>query len=522
MSTSRFIRWAQAPFALVLFVLALLMAVVPATARVPHAAAPDFAAIDAYVESERQAMGTQGMVLAIVQGNQIVHLKGFGQADPAGRAVTPETPFDIASLNKSMIALAVMQLVEAGKAELDAPVQRYIPWFRVADATASAHITLRHLLNQTSGLPKSQNFAVASSLVADDNAREQRVRALRTVTLAHEPGTVWAYVTDNFVTLTLVIEKISGQTYDAYMREHVFGPLGMDQTFTSQDDARQHGLATGYQSWFGRARPVTAALPPGLVSASIVYSSAEDMARYLLLYLNHGRLGEAQLLSSDGVHELFQPAIPTDDDAFYGMGWDVGEMNGIPIVSHTGTGADFWARMILHPGTSEEDGWGIVALINQRALQQIPRTYGMVDGVVAMLQGNPPPAGPANLFMLLYRGIMALAALELIGVGWSARVLRRWWQQPARRPRRGWLALLGRVAVPVGLHALVALIFLIVLPSVIGARLGFIVAADPDMGYMMAMGGGLALGWSIIHTLVAIALLRPHRASVRAASPLPA
>src|SRR4029079_3196556 len=91
--------------------------------------------------------------LGIVQGDQIVHLKGFGNADAAGQPVTPQTPFGTGSLANSFTALALMQLVEAGKVGLDAPVQRYLPWFQVATPDASARITVRHLLNQTSALP---------------------------------------------------------------------------------------------------------------------------------------------------------------------------------------------------------------------------------------------------------------------------------------------------------------------------------------------------------------------------------
>ena len=96
-----------------------------------------------------------GLALAIVRGDQIVYLKGYGRADASGRPVTPQTPFLIGSITKSFTALAVMQLVEAGTVDLDAPVQRYIPWFRVADPRASAQITVRHLLTMTSGLPQS-------------------------------------------------------------------------------------------------------------------------------------------------------------------------------------------------------------------------------------------------------------------------------------------------------------------------------------------------------------------------------
>ena len=84
-----------------------------------------------------EELGIPGAALVIVQGDQIVHLKAFGVADGSGRPVTPQTPFFTGSTGKSITALAIMQLVEAGKIKLDAPVQTYLPWFRVADAKAS-------------------------------------------------------------------------------------------------------------------------------------------------------------------------------------------------------------------------------------------------------------------------------------------------------------------------------------------------------------------------------------------------
>jgi CubicO group peptidase (beta-lactamase class C family) len=93
------------------------------------------------------------LAVSVVQGTQITHAHGFGVADQNGRAVTPQTPFVLGSVSKAFTALAVMQLVEAGLVDLDAPVQHYIPSFHLADPLASAQITVRHLLNQTSGIP---------------------------------------------------------------------------------------------------------------------------------------------------------------------------------------------------------------------------------------------------------------------------------------------------------------------------------------------------------------------------------
>src|SRR2546425_1202478 len=139
--------------ACLLALLALPFTVLAAAAA--HSNEPDIARIDAYVSAQMQTNHIPGVALGLVHNDQIVHVRGFGSADQSGRAVTPQTPFLLASVSKSFTALAVMQLVEAGKIELDAPVQRYLPWFRVADPVASARISVRHLLYHTSGLPDS-------------------------------------------------------------------------------------------------------------------------------------------------------------------------------------------------------------------------------------------------------------------------------------------------------------------------------------------------------------------------------
>ena len=144
-------------------------------------AAPDFAQIDAYVNAQMQDARIPGLALGIIHGDQVAHLHGFGAADSTGRAVTPQTPFLLGSTTKSFTALAIMQLVEAGKIELDAPVQRYLPWFRVADPVASAHITVRHLLTQVSGLSTSVGLQMFTDSPAE--TPEQYVRNLSTVTL---------------------------------------------------------------------------------------------------------------------------------------------------------------------------------------------------------------------------------------------------------------------------------------------------------------------------------------------------
>jgi CubicO group peptidase (beta-lactamase class C family) len=143
-----------------------------------------FEEIDAYIERQMDRLNIPGVSLAIVEGDQIVHLRGFGRARPGGEAPTPQTPFFIGSTTKSFTALAVVQLVEAGKVELDAPVQRYLPWFRVADPQASAQMTVRHLLNQNSGLPLGSGWQLLADFDDRPDVTERQARALATCKLA--------------------------------------------------------------------------------------------------------------------------------------------------------------------------------------------------------------------------------------------------------------------------------------------------------------------------------------------------
>jgi CubicO group peptidase (beta-lactamase class C family) len=151
-----------------------------------------------------------------------------------------------------------MQLVEAGKIELDAPVQRYLPWFRVADSVASAHMTVRHLLIQVSGL----STAVGLQMFTDGPAEtpEQYVRNLSTVALTKPVGATYQYSNANYAILGLIVQVVSGVPFETYLQQHVLTPLQMKQSFVSRDKAKEAGLAQGHRSWFGFPVPID--LPP--------------------------------------------------------------------------------------------------------------------------------------------------------------------------------------------------------------------------------------------------------------------
>jgi CubicO group peptidase (beta-lactamase class C family) len=127
-----------------------------------------------------------------------------------------------------------MQLVESGKVDFDTPIRRYLPDFRVADEVASAQITVRHLLHHTSGLPEDSAFGPMLSNDVRDEALSHRVRALEDVQLSHGVGTEFEYTDANYDVLGLVVQTISGQSYESYIADHVFTPLGMRLSYTNR------------------------------------------------------------------------------------------------------------------------------------------------------------------------------------------------------------------------------------------------------------------------------------------------
>ena len=336
---------------LALCALLLSLAALPALAvsspATPAAAGPDLAAIDRFVEAQRRGQHLPGLALALVQGDQVVHLQGFGQADPTGRAVTPETPFVLGSLTKSFTALAIMQLVEAGKVELDAPVRRYLPWFRVADEDASARITVRQLLNHTSGLDDFfLHTPIDKALQADPDAFWSVKRTLKYVAKPYfPPGRAWHYSNTNYLYLGLIAEQVTGVPLAVALRERFFVPLQFEATWYLAVEKPRGPLAHGYR--FAGARlssppidlstkavvapfrsVVTAAGGAGAIAAT-----SGDAARWGRLLYTGEVLGPgmtAQMLDGVAFTAAYKPRIP------YGLGVQAFPIGGRLAVGHSG------------------------------------------------------------------------------------------------------------------------------------------------------------------------------------------
>ena len=440
----------------------------------------DFAAIDNYVTSQMQSDQIPGLALGIVQGNSIVHLRGFGVANATGQAVTATTSFIMGSISKSFTALAIMQLVEKGQIELDTPVIRYIPWFRMRDTEASNKITIRDLLNQVSGIP---SYAGAKSLAENGTATlEQRVQELSTVDVTAPVGKTFQYSEDNYVVLGLIIQAVSGQSYAQYIQQHIFAPLQMHHSFISQTDAMRNGMATGHLWWFGMPVAANLPYPADSLPASFIISSAEDMTHYLIVQMNNGSYGSTSILEPAGIAELHRPApaavIPLTGD-HYAMGWVVGSHRGTAVIWHGGDVANFHADMVIVP----QKQLGIILMDNVNnaliQLEELGKIGRIAAGVTDLLLGYQPSDDVLSVRTFYF--IFDLVAVLLIALQTSSLVLvlrhrHRPFQLPSRRlVLRTLLPLLWELALPCGL-----LIILAIVLNIFDIPLHIIMLYSPD------------------------------------------
>ena len=295
--------------------LALVSLTVPSRADVQGIASPgDPAPIAAALARAVDRGDTPGVVGLVVDRDGVLFEGASGKFD-LGRDVPLSTDaiFNIASMTKPVTSVAIMMLLEQGKLALDDPVSKYLPGFdrlevitkfNAADGTyetrpAKRTMTLRHLLTHTSGI----GYGFSSPIV--ERLQQGNQKAEWELPLLHDPGERWTYGASTRV-LGLIVERITGETLEAYFQEHIFVPLGMIDTSFAVPAAKQSRLITVYSHADGKfqQRPggtVPSAPTPPFRGDGGLYSTARDYGQFMRMLLNRGRLGDARILSSKSV-----------------------------------------------------------------------------------------------------------------------------------------------------------------------------------------------------------------------------
>jgi CubicO group peptidase (beta-lactamase class C family) len=383
----------------------------------------------------------------------------------------------------------------------------------VADEKASAEITVRHLLNHTSGISTKTGRTYQGDGDTSDTALEQAVRRLKSAGLTAPVGSKHQYSTINYSVLGLIVQTVAGQSYESYVQTKIFDPLKMQNSYTSEAAARPAGLATGYNYWFGRPRAAHLAYNRGLVPAGYLISSAEDMTHYVVSQLNSARYNGTSVLSPGGISELHRPAVPTPKEGTsYGMGWFVGPLNDIPVIHHQGETFNFHANVVLIPQSRE----GVVVLMNaENSLDLFTngRMGTIAAGVTSLLEGQEPPSPPSNVaIFIVYGALFALLVLQARGIVRSVVALR------SGRIRRGRVGPWWRIGFSLVLSLVWALFVFVLVPKQLGLSLSIVASGFPDLVYLLIVSAVVALVWAVIKAVWTYAVLRGKQAAQVAAA----
>ena len=360
--------------------------------------------LDDYVTAAMEAWNVPGLALAVIADGEVVHARGYGVRDVrTGAPVDENTLFAVGSTSKAFTSAALGLLVDEGRVRWDDRVIDHIPWFAMYDPYATRELTLRDLLTHRSGLARGD--AVWSRWPHD---RREIISRIRFLEPTRSFRGAWQYQNLMFLTAGEVVRVASGQTWDDFVDERIFTPLGMDRSVTSVTGlGRFDNVATPHVAIDGAATPVAHKNIDNVGPAGSIYSSVSQMARWVGLHLADGVHAGQRLFSDSVMSEMHRPQMLIQADApenslhprdapmnfnAYGLAWWVLDYRGRKVVDHGG-GID---GMRAHVAFMPEEGLGMVALSNARPNNLIVALmYRVFDHFLAVGGGDKPDVGGA-------------------------------------------------------------------------------------------------------------------------------
>lgn len=354
-----------------------------------------FERLESYIFEQMSATKLPAMSAAIVRDGAVIWARGFGYRDLAsGMPATPHTLYGIGSVTKSFAAIAILQLAEAGRLSLDDPVSAHLPRFTVQPF--GEPVRLWHFLSHTSGMAA---LGSSESLIngmtgahahwlpladADDTLTFMADAADWVLT---RPGERLFYLNEGYLLLGRIVEVVSGQTFEDYVREHILAPLGMTRTFFRRSDVEADpDAATPYLLTPDGEQRASAHPYRGLAAAGGLVSNVLDMAPYLIMLLNEGALPDGgRLLSTEAVQAMQTPraTMPLQGSPFGDTGYGLGLMItpdflGRTLIGHGGSVLTSTAQMSYIPSA----GVGIMLLANGSGpLMPLPAMVGLAEAL---------------------------------------------------------------------------------------------------------------------------------------------
>ncbi|MEW4151406.1 serine hydrolase domain-containing protein [Bacillus thuringiensis] len=307
-------------------------------------------AIQALLDDACRTSGVPGMSISILADGEVFYFSS-GYADlEKGLSASENTLYELASVSKAFTGMGILLLEEQGLLSMTDPIQKYLPWFTLkyqGKPVDMQNLTLNNFLHHTSGLTNIKHLQIIPQGNTPDML-QKTVETLVDAELAFSPGEQYNYGTVNYDVLGLVIEIVSRQSYEDFMKEQVFLPLGLHQTYVYKEDAQATGqLVQGYRSSFFITTPFNAPDYAGNKPAGYIISNTKDMARWMGI-----QMGIVQ-----DIPEIFHRAIEKShrgdmsvsavNDMYYAAGWSVNSEQ--TFIEHTGRNPNFSTKVAILP-----------------------------------------------------------------------------------------------------------------------------------------------------------------------------
>ena len=341
-----------------------------------------------FIQHEMADKDLPAVSIALVDDQRIVWSKGFGFADPVKKIpATAETVYRVGSVSKLFTDIAVMQLVEQGKLDLDAPVTRYLPEFKPRNPFGR-QITLRQLMSHRSGLVREP--PVGNYFETTEPTLEQTIASLNDTTLVYSPETRTKYSNAGIATVGYVLERLEKRPYAKYVKTAVLDPLEMTHSGLEPTTELKKQLAKAYM-WTLDGRTFEApTFQMGIDPSGSLYTTVNDLSRFMSALFAGGRGSKGSILKPETLEQMWTPQYAgAGQKTGYGMGFSISEMNGHRMVGHGGAIYGFATQLSALP----DDKLGVVVVTTKDAANAVSTRIADValNAMLAVRQGKPIP-----------------------------------------------------------------------------------------------------------------------------------
>jgi len=371
-----------------------------AFAQQQQSSKPDFGELEKVALAELAETNTPGAAVGVVSGDRLVFAKGFGVSNvETGAPVTPDMLFRLGSTTKMFTAAALVTIAEEGKLKLDEPIGKYAKGLSPKIAGLTAH----QLLSHTAGLrDDAQMFGRH-----DDEALAETARALKDDFLFAAPGRIYSYSNPGYWLSGYLIEAVSGKPYADVMDERLFKPIGMHRTTLRPTMAMTWPLAQGHDV-SGRDKPRVVrpfADNVGNWPAGSIFSSVNDLSRFVIAFMNGGQIEGKQILSPSLIKQLSSPQSDQPGSEWkYGYGLAIGKNRGVRMVEHSGGRSGYGSLIKMAP----DHNFAVIILVNRTGgslSKTAEKAMELTLPLEARAESRPTPVAVTEAEMARYIGV---------------------------------------------------------------------------------------------------------------------